>query len=58
MYNFSDWLRVKGTAYEEGIDDKTKIVRLLEEVADLRQENAKLHQENYQLLSKIDLLPF
>ena len=58
MYNFSDWLRVYGTAYEEGIDDKTKIARLLEEVADLRKENTELQQENFELKSKLDILPF
>jgi hypothetical protein len=24
MYAFSDWWRVQGTAYEDGIDDQTK----------------------------------
>lgn len=58
MYNFSDWLSLYGTAYEEGIDEQTKIARLLEEVAWLREKNAKLQNENLKLLSKLDILPF
>jgi hypothetical protein len=51
LYRFNDWYVVKGTAYEEGIDDKMKIARLLEEVALLKKEvgnlkNEKLHLEN------------
>ena len=58
MYNFSDWWSVRGTAYEDGIDDQTKITRLLEEIAYLKEENGKLHKENYELLSKLDIIPF
>lgn len=28
LYNFNKWCKWKGTAYEEGIDDQTKIARL------------------------------
>jgi hypothetical protein len=38
MYNFSDWYRLYGSAYEEGIDDQTKIVRLLKEVYQLNRK--------------------
>ncbi|WP_079709891.1 hypothetical protein [Paraliobacillus ryukyuensis] len=31
LYNFNDWCRRKGTAYEEGIDDQLRIARLLED---------------------------
>lgn len=58
MYNFSAWHKVRGTAYEEGIDDKTRIERLLEEIADLKSENTKLQQEKYDLLAKLTPLPF
>lgn len=58
MYNFSDWWRVYGTAQEEGIDDKTKITRLLEEIADLKKANEELRMENLELISKLDILPF
>jgi hypothetical protein len=31
---------------------------LLKEIADLKEENGKLHKENYELLSKLDIIPF
>ena len=37
--------RWEGTAYEKGIDDQTKINRLLEEIADLKQKVSKLEKE-------------
>lgn len=58
MYNFSDWFRLNGTAYEDGIDEQTKIARLLEEVAQLREKNEKLQEENFKLVSKLDFFPF
>lgn len=58
MYAFSDWWSVRGTAYEDGIDDQTKIARLLEEVAFLKKKNDELQEENSELLSKLDILPF
>lgn len=58
MYNFSDWLRVYGTAYEEGIDDQIQIARLSKEIELLKKEIAKLQQENYELVSELDILPF
>lgn len=58
MYNFSDWFSLYGTAYEEGIDNQTKIARLLEEVACLKEKNAELQQENLELITKLDILPF
>lgn len=58
MYNFQDWWSIKGTAYEEGIDDQTKIIRLLDEIAYLKQKNLELQFENSTLLDKLDYLPF
>jgi predicted RNase H-like nuclease (RuvC/YqgF family) len=48
----------EGTAYEPGIDDQTRIARLLEEVQDLRLENKRLKHENEQLKSDSEALPF
>ncbi|MGM0838328.1 MAG: hypothetical protein ACQEV7_19520 [Bacillota bacterium] len=36
LYSYNEWCLVKGTAFEEGIDDETRITRLLEEVSELR----------------------
>ncbi|MCR2823892.1 hypothetical protein [Lederbergia panacisoli] len=58
MYHFSDWWRCKGTAYEPGIDDKTKIARLLEEIEDLKREKDKLLDEINTLEQQLDILPF
>ena len=38
LYRFKDWYRWKGTAYETGIDDQTRIARLLEEITKLNKE--------------------
>ena len=45
IYRYNDWLMAKGTPYEEGIDDKTKIARLEEEVAMLKKEVEQLKNE-------------
>lgn len=55
LYTYNMWYVLKGTAYEDGIDDKTKIARLLEEIAELKQKNSELNQEIYLLESKLDL---
>ena len=49
LYSYIDWCVVKGTAYEEGIDDKTKIARLLEEVSLLKKEVKALKDEKRHL---------
>ncbi|WP_088049438.1 hypothetical protein [Virgibacillus dakarensis] len=49
LYRYNDWCYVKGTAYEEGIDDKTKISRLLEEVSLLKKEVEYLRDEKHNL---------
>lgn len=58
LYNYNDWNAAKGTSYETGIDDETKIARLLEEIEHLKKEvedlkNEKGHLES--LLGKYDL---
>jgi hypothetical protein len=42
LYRFNEWCRWKGTACEEGIDDQTKIARLVEEINALKCEIASL----------------
>jgi hypothetical protein len=59
LYRYNDWCYAKGTANEEGIDDKTKIARLLEDVSLLKKEveslkEQKQHLEN--LLGMNDLI--
>ncbi len=49
LYDFNDWCRWKGTTYEKGIDDQTKIERLLEEINELKNEINALREENNQL---------
>jgi alanyl-tRNA synthetase len=57
LYTYNHWCFVKGTAYEEGIDDSIKNARLLEEIAELKQKNSQLHKEIYILESKLDIAP-
>ncbi len=49
LYRYNDWCYVKGTAYEEGIDDKTKIKRLLEDVSLLKKEVKSLKEQKRHL---------
>ncbi|MBW8352164.1 hypothetical protein K0H71_22470 [Bacillus sp. IITD106] len=58
MYDFTDWWRYRGTAYEHGIDDQTKIERLLEEIEYHKREKEELRQEVNKLLDQLDILPF
>jgi hypothetical protein len=51
LLRYNHWCIVKGTAYEDGIDDNTKITRLLEEVELLRKEVQHLKNEKYDLES-------
>lgn len=55
---FNDWLRSKGTSYEPGIDDQTKITRLLEENSTLRKEIESLREEIFKLATNPDYKPF
>lgn len=58
LEDFNDWSSRKGTAYEIGIDDKTRIKRLIEEVSELRKEIDQLKMEKYDLESRLGLFPF
>lgn len=58
LYDFNEWCRWKGTAYEEGIDDQTKIARLLEEINELKSEISLLKQEKENLEVKLGITPF
>jgi len=58
LYEFNEWCRWKGTAYEEGIDDQTKIARLLEEIKDLKNEISTLKKEKIKLEENLGIDPF
>ena len=58
VYNFLEIYRWEGTAYEKGIDDKTKISRLLEEINDLKQQVSKLEEEKAELEDQLGIMPF
>jgi hypothetical protein len=58
LYEFNEWNRWKGTAYEEGIDDQTKIARLLKEMDELRSEISLLKKEKELLEDKLGIIPF
>lgn len=58
LYDFNEWCRCKGTAYEEGIDDQTKIARLLEEVDELKDEITLLKKQKERLEDKQGIIPF
>jgi hypothetical protein len=53
VYNFLEDYRWSGTAYERGIDEKTKIARLLEEIDEFRQRIKELEDENRALREKL-----
>jgi len=58
LHDFNDWCRWKGTTNEEGIDDQTKIERLMEELDDLRRKVETLEMEKRVLEERIGVLPF
>lgn len=58
IYSFNDWCRWKGTAYEKGIDDRTKIDRLFEEINGLKKEIETLKTEKIILEEQLGILPF
>ncbi|WML53350.1 hypothetical protein RCG17_01180 [Neobacillus sp. PS3-12] len=58
VFEFLETYRWEGTAYEKGIDNETKIKRLLEEIADYKKRIEDLEQENYKLMDQLGILPF
>ncbi|WP_449536318.1 hypothetical protein [Ferdinandcohnia sp. Marseille-Q9671] len=55
LYDFNEWCRWKGTACENGIDDKTKIARLLDEINELKCELSLLKKEKERLEGKLEI---
>lgn len=58
LISFMESLQWEGTAYEEGIDDETKIDRLLDEISELKAQIKELNAENDQLRDKLGIPPF
>gem|GEM_PF-3623865 len=58
VWEFTEWWSLKGTAYEEGIDEQTKINRLLEEIIRLKEEISSLKEENTNLEIQMGIMPF
>lgn len=57
MYAFSNWMECLGTAWEPGIDDPTKIERLMERIKELNEENNALKGEIFILESRLEKIP-
>ncbi|MBC2724325.1 MAG: hypothetical protein HGJ97_16940 [Desulfosporosinus sp.] len=55
LHSYDYWRFEKGTAYEDGIDDKTKIARLLNEVSKLKKEVEQLKDEKQHLENLLGL---
>lgn len=58
VFEFLEAHRWEGTAYEKGIDNETKIKRLLVEIADYKERIEDLEQENSKLMDQLGILPF
>lgn len=58
LEDFVEDCRWKGTAFEKGIDDQTRIKRLLDELFRLRVENERLQKENYEYALKLGIGDF
>lgn len=57
IYDFLHSYQWEGTAYEIGIDDKTKIKRLLIEIEGLKAQVSKLTSEKEKLEDQLGILP-
>ena len=58
LEDFVEESRWIGTAFERGIDDQTKIKRLLDELFKLKAENERLQKENYEFALKLGIEDF
>lgn len=58
IYRFLDTYKWEGTAYEKGLDDKTKVSRLLEDISYFRRKVIELENENRELKEKLSLSEF
>lgn len=58
LEDFVEESRLKGTAFESGIDDQIKIERLLDELIRLKTENERLQKENYEYALKLGIGDF
>jgi hypothetical protein len=58
VYKFLNSYKWEGTAYEKGLDDKTKVSRLLEDLSYFRQKIKELENENRELKEKLSLSEF
>jgi len=58
VWAFTDWWMRQSTAYEDGIDDKTKIERLITENQRLKKENNTLRSEKILLEHDLGISPF
>ena len=58
VHNFLETYMGKGTPFEKGIDNETKIKRLLEEIADYKKRIKELEQENFKLMDQLGIPPF
>lgn len=58
VYNFLESYRWEGTSYEKGIDDQTRIARLLEEIDEYRKRVEELEKENSKLKDQLGIIPF
>jgi hypothetical protein len=52
----TEWYRLKGKGYEEGIDDQIKISRLLEEEGELISEISLLKKQKEQLVDNLGVM--
>jgi len=58
VYNFLEYYRWEGTAFEKGINEKEQIERLLKENIELKDELGKLNREIYELECRLRINPF